>query len=358
MLAISIFSSSICFSQGKYYWTDPTQFSNFAQTLQDTFNLNPNADNQDLVTAQDGVHIKLACGEWVVNSQVDIPNYCTLTLEAGASIVKNNCTGNTDPIFNLNGWYSSIKGENYNEVKVTCNGQASGLIYVGHSETGPTYNRGLFNQLSNLHLVGFNNGSSQGTISNNSTGIYFNSQEFEIDSQTLDTIKRTVYFNNIENCIFSYLDHGIILEGFSNGNNISNIVFNRVGNVPGGAAITFLNGSGQNRISNIQHHFAINSTTFHFEQLAGAPYWSYANIINSGLIEGTNVVAIRMDSPAETTQNIFVLHSNGKGDGTVPIIPTTDNIEDYFNTSTNNNILVTAYDSHESRFGSFLKIDN
>ncbi len=170
-----------------------------------------------------------------------------LFLDSGVEIVKPIMADNTDPVFWLNQSYSTIKGDN-KKVKIRSEkASPQGLIRIGHLSPDSRNKNILYCDIRNLTLEGSSVGRDNKAI------VLFNAQEQGDPSMAS-------YFHSINNLIVQFFNTGIHLQGMSNANSISGIIFNRVGSSPGDEAI-LIEGAMENRIYDIFHHLSPNAVS-------------------------------------------------------------------------------------------------
>ncbi|MBT8229127.1 MAG: glycoside hydrolase family 55 protein [Bacteroidia bacterium] len=231
-------------------------------------------------------------GRYLIENTVEV-NRKHLFLEAGVTIENNDRIQMNSPLFWIHGIHSIIEGEN-KSVKIKSNSiSATSVIKIGHDDARDVRRNILYCEVKNLTIEGSGRGTKL-------SGIHFYNSQEKGDEMT------TSYFHSIHNLIIQRVNIGIHMERFSNGNSISNIIFNRVGAPESGCAIWF-DGATENRVYDFFHHHSANALSVKFTRNKDKTP-SY-NILQAGICEqgGDDARCVEMEAGAH---NIIDINCN------------------------------------------------
>lgn len=218
------------------------------------------------------VKVILTAGTWVINGTVTLKYRDHIVLEHGASILRQQAKkkqGLTEPIFLLMGDYATIEGSNRNEIRCEQSNMPNGIIKIGHQSSRA---KGGIDHchVTNLVIAGPEQASK--TYSK-VTGIYLYNNQHESAAPA----NNHNYFHTISDIVFQRVDIGIQTYN-TNACTFTNLVFNRVGRNGGYAFL--LEGSQENKISNVHHHNSIHANSIGFKDSSRANPTEYNSIIN------------------------------------------------------------------------------
>ncbi|NNE16697.1 MAG: hypothetical protein HKN51_17065 [Saprospiraceae bacterium] len=175
-----------------------------------------------------------------------------LFLEAGVKLIRVKESNNNQPMIWLSKSYSTIEGENKRVLIESEIPLKEGIIKIGHENKSITNQNILYSVVKNLTIKGC------GQTVEPSVGIFLYSAQNKGDSSTAS------FFHTVRDLVIEHINCAVYLKGFNNANSISNIILNRVGDEYRDAAI-YLEGSMENRIYDIFHHYSRNATTLRLD---------------------------------------------------------------------------------------------
>lgn len=284
--------NEIVFNQNKnsvlYYGADPTGKQDASQAFESAL-------------ATKGHEVIVPEGTYIIDKTIEIKKH--LRLGPNVKIIRT-MSGSDGPIFWLSKSYATLEGSSKNVEVLSKKPLKEGIIKIGHRDKNVKKKNILFTEIKNLTISG-----PKGNNDESSIGVKLFNAQNKGDGTT------TSYFHSLHNLIIQHVSYGVVLEGMSNANSLSNIIFNRVGSRPNQAAIV-LTGAMENRIYDIFHHYSRNATTLvldSFTDTNGALIVPTYNYVFGVIAEQGGAQAICADIRSGKYNQIGVLCNTEKG---------------------------------------------
>jgi hypothetical protein len=201
---------------------------------------------QNIINQYDNVLVP--AGQYIINGTILMnKNYKgKLHIGEGASLLKQSTAGNTDPVVWVCGYGQVLSGENmWSSSIISQVNSPYGVVCLGYKGMNDTVAKFMcYNSVKTLNLLG------SGILTTGSPNILLYMASPEINGQPS-------YFHTVNEIIFRSSNIGLMLEGYANANNISDLHFYNVGTNKslGGASIKFQSTNGryplENNINNV-----------------------------------------------------------------------------------------------------------
>lgn len=251
-------------------------------------------------------NVLIPAGTYIIKGTINLTGGMTVKLLNGATLIKPNNAGNTDPIFHITGNYNSLRGSGLHNGFIKSNVAAPyGVVSIGDKgmEAEPT--KTAYNTVADLAIEGNKNGGNE--TGDPVRGIYICCADGYADGW--------VFFSTVRDVLIENANDGLYMEGNANANIIYNMQFNQVGNNQ------WLNGAAI--------HLKNNPTK------DGKPAYPLENTIQNAFHhQSTNAVSIRIDGGVifNSLQNILCEQGGTTAQGIV--------VNDADNISQGNNIMI------------------